>query len=694
MTTIRFLTLSTFFALGAPYLVQAQAIGNCTAGIASGDLDINNIRARLYNTGVNFYNRGVGTFYEVPKETRINAIYSQGLWVGGKVDGELRVTGSDFGPWEYWPGPLSDKGQPPADCSEFDRMYRVSRDDILEYQRSGYATADMLDWPHHLGAPILHSDDDPSTYDLGGGDMPLLYGDQAVWWVMNDAGNFHSRFGTTPIGIEVRGHAFAFEWIGLENITFYRYEIENKSDKDLKEAWVGVFTDVDLGDAHDDYVGCDTARGLGFVYNGDDFDWSGYDNRPAALGIDFLAGPVRDEQGNNLGATTCLGYAKHGQGDPETAQDAYNYMQAIWRDGAPLTRGRVGPRTTYRYDGDPPSYWSEEDTDGAGSRNNPGDRRLVMAAGPFDLEAGASTTLIYGIIFGRGSDRYESIRQVKSLSALAGAPIEVDTPWRRSDFIDAPRVSTKARDGSVEIEWGYKKSDNNFGDGYDWANPFLEGREIADATYTFEGYNVYRYTHLGDADGQLIATYDVVNGITTVVDIVDATTTVPQTEVSAYGTDSGVRHEIAIDGLNNHTTYYFGVEAYAYNEFSFPRVMKSDVSRVVVQPSIPQPTLDQVAVVPNPYKGASDYEISNWKDVVRITNLPDDAEIRIFDLNGTLIRRLNKRGPSNSIDWDLRTEGDLPIGSGMYLIHVKARGVGETVVKFGVARKKTFFNGQ
>ena len=93
-------------------------------------------------------------------------------------------------------------------------------------------------------------------------------------------------------------------------------------------------------------------------------------------------------------------------------------------------------------------------------------------------------------------------------------------------------------------------------------------------------------------------------------------------------------------------------------------------------------------MVPNPYKGASDYELSNLNDVVRFTNMPEQATVRIFTLAGTLVKTLVKSGPAATIDWDLLTEEGLPVASGMYLIHVEVPGVGEKVIKFGVVKKR------
>jgi len=104
--------------------------------------------------------------------------------------------------------------------------------------------------------------------------------------------------------------------------------------------------------------------------------------------------------------------------------------------------------------------------------------------------------------------------------------------------------------------------------------------------------------------------------------------------------------------------------------------------------------IEKIAVVPNPYKGASNYEVSNLNDVVRITNLPAQATIRVFSLSGTLIKVIEKRDPASTfVNWDLQTENALPIASGLYLIHVTAKdasgkSIGEKVLKFGVIKKR------
>jgi hypothetical protein len=100
--------------------------------------------------------------------------------------------------------------------------------------------------------------------------------------------------------------------------------------------------------------------------------------------------------------------------------------------------------------------------------------------------------------------------------------------------------------------------------------------------------------------------------------------------------------------------------------------------------------LSRIFAVPNPYYGYSGYEKANsrFDTKIRIINLPARAQINIYSLDGILVRSLSKSDANTSfIDWDLRNTVGLPIAGGMYMIHVKAEGIGETVIKwFGSLR--------
>ena len=100
-------------------------------------------------------------------------------------------------------------------------------------------------------------------------------------------------------------------------------------------------------------------------------------------------------------------------------------------------------------------------------------------------------------------------------------------------------------------------------------------------------------------------------------------------------------------------------------------------------PAKTESDLDLVNIVPNPYYAFSDYEDNALNNKVKITNLPNNCTVTIYNLSGTKIRQFKKDNELPSIEWDLTNFANTPIASGFYLIHVKDNtSGGERTIKF------------
>ena len=426
------LPISVFMIL-APVL-SAQTPGTCTLGTAKNELDVNNVFARTFNTGSLFYGNATinGDGYLVPKESGNSPIFASGFWVGGTVNGELRAAGSTYDRFEFWPGPLNEDGTlpNPDDCSAYDRIYRVSRADIEDYEGGGTPATDLAEWPVGLGAPTMDAAGDPveptsmgQLIDLEAGERPAINdADQALWWVMNDVGNAHTKTLTEPIGLEVRVLAYAYDRPdAYDNATLYDVSLTYRGSETFEDVYLGVFSDPDLGDGFDDYVGSDPGRGLGFVYNASPTDV--VYGTPPAVGYDFLSCSLGPD-GEPTGAKVM--YFINGGGlptnDPGNGQGMYNFLQGFWGDGTPLTVGGDGYNpgsddvTDFAFSGHPPEFWSEFDADGNGTANSPGDRRFLMSNGPLTLEPGDEQTITVGILWALGEDHLDSVDELKAAS--------------------------------------------------------------------------------------------------------------------------------------------------------------------------------------------------------------------------------------------------------------------------------------
>jgi len=406
---MRLATALALLLLAAPAL--AQTPGTCAPASAEADLDIADIRARVFNGGNLFFGNTTvaGNGYFVPKFSGHSTIFAAGIWIAGLVGGDLRVAGSTYDRFEFWPGPLEPGATlpDPDDCSPYDRIWTVSVLDVERYDDEGIATNDLAAWPVDLGAPVIDGDGIADNYNLEGGDRPEVLGHQTAFWVMNDVGNEHRKNQTLPIGLEVRVTAFATAEAPLERHTFYRYEVINRNSQPFEAARFGLFADPDLGDAADDYVGSDSTRQMAFVYNGDEDD-AVYGTPPAA-GYDFLSGAgVSMNFAGSFGPTS----------DPVGGEDVYNYLRGTWRDGTPMTEGGYGYQTggdivTWAYPGNPvtQSFWSEID-----NNNPPGDRSHLLATEAFTLAPGESRTFDLALLFAQGEGYLDSVAELQTTS--------------------------------------------------------------------------------------------------------------------------------------------------------------------------------------------------------------------------------------------------------------------------------------
>ena len=426
----------------APVITSYGQTNECPRTQGEGELNVGNVRARVLNNGGLFY-RGQPHAYEIPIGSGIHAMFSTNIGVIGYINGELRAATTRYGEWEFWAGPLDDNGMPPTDCSLYDRVWEISRTDIESYFRTGIINDNLREWPWHIGAPVVDGDGVKGNYNVEGGDLPELRGDQRLWWVMNDRGGEHKSTESEPIGLEVYGSAHAFTHPGfISNSTFYQYEIINKNTAPFEEAYFGLHVDPDLGAFDDDYVGSDTLLHMGYVFNRDNLDDNYYGVAPPALGFTFVKSAIADsddkdndydgetdEPGEMLGmhAFTVNDGDGGPWGEPQRAEGYYNYYKGLWRDGEPIYKGDFGrleffpshlPQeiTRYHFSGDPVTgeFWSSVNIDMQGTPTFTMDRRYMMSTGPFDISPGDTVSVAFAIVWSRGDNNLDSITRLRT----------------------------------------------------------------------------------------------------------------------------------------------------------------------------------------------------------------------------------------------------------------------------------------
>ncbi len=103
--------------------------------------------------------------------------------------------------------------------------------------------------------------------------------------------------------------------------------------------------------------------------------------------------------------------------------------------------------------------------------------------------------------------------------------------------------------------------------------------------------------------------------------------------------------------------------------------------------------LSAIRAVPNPYYSHSTYELNQFNRIVRFVNMPEQCTVRIFNLAGQLVRTIRKTDPTTSVlTWDLLTDNQLPVASGVYIYYVDVPGVGNYTGRMAIFMEKERLN--
>lgn len=517
-------------------------------------------------------------------------------------------------------------------------------DEILNWPAKGNQHIDASKYPGLNGTIDFQAAhfvdlDTSGTYEPELGEFPRLPGvtdaegnqpgaDQVVFWITNDAGGKKNNAGTTPpaIGMEIQTEAFAYKSAGpLNTMTFYRQTLINRGNITLNNTYFAQFIDPDLGNANDDYVGCDVERGLGICYNGDNDDEgvSGYGQNPPTVAVDFFRGARADandgvdndrdcevdEDGELIMMSSFAKFnneSNNATGDPKSPEQFYNFLKGLWGDGLDMTYdyklGRTPvststPKTNYIFPGssDLTRGWSVGGTcqnpvltngtftigewSEATVNDNPvGDRRFVSSGGPFTLVPGAHNELTVGVVWAKANSggalgSYNLLLQSDDI-----AQQRFDNNFSRLQGPNAPDMEITELDGELVISLTPDEYLGTTTETYSEKDPSLKATN-GDIYYHFQGYMLYQLasssvTDLTDqAQARLIMQCDVKDGVSKIINqTYDYTIDAVVSQLMVNGEDKGIKPYLSVKTdaftgakLINHKKYYYRVVSYAYN---------------------------------------------------------------------------------------------------------------------------------
>jgi photosystem II stability/assembly factor-like uncharacterized protein len=400
----------------------------------------NNTGTIITNTGI--FNQDIRLSnhpgFEWPLGSGKYAIFSSGLCIGAKYNGVLReAMGSYKG--EYRPGYIEDSaGIPVARTDNRFRIYSVKRGD------NAGTNQDWAQWGQMVPFGAPYADVNHNNQYKPAIDTPGIKGaSQTIFLCMTDGYQSTHTLGegfgggTLPLYAEVHLIAWGFDdKPHLENVQFLKWDVINKSKVQWQSAYFSIYNDVDLGGSDDDFIGCDTNRGLGYCYNGDNNDEGlyGYGINPPAVGIQFLNCFPGYASLSSFGFALCTGCGAPWcetapNGEPE---GAYNFMKGLKKDGTPWVippGGSSNLITKYIFPGDPESGQGWDEFDGRiGNCGNslsgpfipgtPFDRRFHMSYGSENkiLNPNDTQKVLIAQFMARGSNNLNSVTRLKLLS--------------------------------------------------------------------------------------------------------------------------------------------------------------------------------------------------------------------------------------------------------------------------------------
>ena len=426
----------------------------------SANLDTNNIRAAI-NANGDLFTGPANNFpaFEAPKGSFKHTIFTSTMWVAGLDGGGqlhtscqmYRQDGDDF-----WPGPLDtiSGACAPAvfNSPVWNRVWKINKTTIDSFRQYLFniPPPSIANWPGNGDpaynqakklAPFFDVNGD-DIYTPANGDYPLILGDQAVYFIYNDNGGIHTQTNGLKMNLEIHGMAYEFVCnsdSALNNTVFIDYKIKNHGIVNYNNVYVGMFTDLDIGNAQDDYIGCDVKRKMYYGYNGDANDdvgaGRGYGLKSPAQAVVFLKGVkadvsdgidnnqncIVDEPGETIDFSNFIKlYVSGGVGGNafDSCKAYYNALKGIWYNDSVLRYGGNGYNTglpcgymfpgssDHQYEfgiggtcltpGPPQASW-----DALSAGQFPDDERGVGSMGPFSITAGSIHSFQIAYVFGR-----------------------------------------------------------------------------------------------------------------------------------------------------------------------------------------------------------------------------------------------------------------------------------------------------
>jgi len=383
----------------------------------------------------------------------LTLMYSAGLVLTGKVDGEIRTSVGMYDSPEFVPGPMTEE----VVDSALLKTFKIDN-------QSGAGDYDFDNWPISWGAP-------------GDAGLPALSGTQTLWTVFNDNDssvnhNFYGG-GTKPLGIETQMTVWGSSEI--DNVFYLQYKLFNKGQNSVDSLYICFWIDADIGGPNDDLTGCDSLHNIFYCYNSGAYD-NLYLNSPPAFGGQVVYGPIVQSNGDtarfdqstlpdykNLEMTIFNSYLS-GE-DPLTPEQLFQCAKGLNCFSAlPLTNPETGDTTLFYAPGNPITGqgWVDQHI---------GDKKALVSFGPLEFLPGDSQIVRLKLGAYQADNNLFSVSYLKN---LLDPSIVIDTIIDTTTYFAADSASVIVEDFGLE-RMSFNPPKSQWLSGYNWGGRFYQG---------------------------------------------------------------------------------------------------------------------------------------------------------------------------------------------------------------------------
>jgi hypothetical protein len=276
----------------------------------------------------------------------------------------------------------------------------------------------------------------------------------------------------------------------------------------------------------------------------------------------------------------------------------------------------------------------------------PYDYRFLQAVGPFDMEPGDTINTVYAMGVGHGMEGM--IRDSDWAKKI------FDAGYRAAASPDPPQLTLEKNEGSVRLTWDSSAEAS--------IDP-MTGEE------DFEGYRIYKSRRIDEFGSEIwikLADFDKVNSV---------------------GANTGLQYEYIDTDLLAGYGYSYAVTSYDRGDpdqgLDILESNKRDErsSTHITMGTSSEKITSEIYVYPNPYVGSVEWDHvltadEPYKRKLVFANLPPGyVKITVLTLAGDVVDTIIKDNEDDLVIWDLLTQYDREIASGIYLFAVESESV-------------------